>query len=92
MSKLTVSLPDDLHQKIREELEKQGITHRGLSSKLYVYGIELVKNVQGYVTDVKLKQHGLRFIGGILVQPHAEGEIAVHLPGRGGIAVLATAE
>jgi hypothetical protein len=33
----------------------------------FVYGIELVKNVQGYVTDVKLKQHGLRFIGGILV-------------------------
>ena len=25
MSKLTVSIPDDLHQKIREELEKQGI-------------------------------------------------------------------
>lgn len=33
----------------------------------FVYGIELVKNSQGYVTDVKLKQHGLRFIGGILV-------------------------
>ena len=26
MSKLTVSIPDDLHQKIRDELEKQGIT------------------------------------------------------------------
>lgn len=26
MRKLTVSIPDDLHQKIREELEKQGIT------------------------------------------------------------------
>ena len=26
MSKLTVSIPDDLHQKIREEVEKQGIT------------------------------------------------------------------
>lgn len=26
MSKLTVSIPGDLHQKIREELEKQGIT------------------------------------------------------------------
>lgn len=26
MSKLTVSIPDDLHQEIREELEKQGIT------------------------------------------------------------------
>ena len=26
MSKLTASIPDDLHQKIREELEKQGIT------------------------------------------------------------------
>ena len=26
MSKLTVSIPDDLHPKIREELEKQGIT------------------------------------------------------------------
>lgn len=33
----------------------------------FIYGIELVKNAQGYVTDVKLKQHGLRFIGGILV-------------------------
>lgn len=33
----------------------------------FVYGIELVKNAQGYVTDVKLKQRGLRFIGGILV-------------------------
>lgn len=33
----------------------------------FVYGIELVKNAQGYVTDVKLKQHGLRFIGGILI-------------------------
>ena len=33
----------------------------------FVYGIELVKNAQGYVTDVRLKQHGLRFIGGILV-------------------------
>lgn len=33
----------------------------------FVYGIELVKNAQGYVTDIKLKQHGLRFIGGILV-------------------------
>lgn len=26
MSKMTVSIPDDLHQKIRDELEKQGIT------------------------------------------------------------------
>ena len=26
MSKLTVTIPDDLHQKIREELERQGIT------------------------------------------------------------------
>lgn len=26
MSKLTVTIPDDLHQRIREELEKQGIT------------------------------------------------------------------
>ena len=25
MSKLTVTIPDDLHQKIREELERQGI-------------------------------------------------------------------
>ena len=33
----------------------------------FIYGIELVKNAQGYVIDVKLKQHGLRFIGGILV-------------------------
>lgn len=33
----------------------------------FIYGIELVKNAQGYVTNVKLKQHGLRFIGGILV-------------------------
>lgn len=33
----------------------------------FIYGIELVKNAQGYVTDIKLKQHGLRFIGGILV-------------------------
>lgn len=33
----------------------------------FIYDIELVKNAQGYVTDVKLKQHGLRFIGGILV-------------------------
>ena len=33
----------------------------------FAYGIELVKNALGYVTDVKLKQHGLRFIGGILV-------------------------
>ena len=33
----------------------------------FIYGIELVKNAQGYVTDIKLKQHGLRFISGILV-------------------------
>lgn len=26
MSKLTVTLPDDLHQQIRLELERQGIT------------------------------------------------------------------
>ena len=26
MSKLTVTIPDDLHQKIREELERQGTT------------------------------------------------------------------
>ena len=26
MSKLTVTIPDDLHQQIRDELERQGIT------------------------------------------------------------------
>lgn len=26
MSKLTVAIPDDLHQQIRDELERQGIT------------------------------------------------------------------
>ena len=45
------------------------VTTLGASTQAvpFVYGIELVKNAQGYVTDVKLKQHGLRFIGGILV-------------------------
>lgn len=45
------------------------VTTLGASTQAvpFVYGIELVKNSQGYVTDVKLKQHGLRFIGGILV-------------------------
>lgn len=45
------------------------VTTLGTSTQAvpFVYGIELVKNSQGYVTDVKLKQHGLRFIGGILV-------------------------
>lgn len=46
------------------EVETLTPTTQGLP---FVYGIELVKNSQGYVTDVKLKQHGLRFIGGILV-------------------------
>lgn len=46
------------------EVETLTPTTQGLP---FVYGIELVKNAQGYVTDVKLKQHGLRFIGGILV-------------------------
>lgn len=45
------------------------VTTLGASTQAvpFIYGIELVKNAQGYVTDVKLKQHGLRFIGGILV-------------------------
>lgn len=45
------------------------VTTLGASTQAvpFIYGIELVKNSQGYVTDVKLKQHGLRFIGGILV-------------------------
>lgn len=44
------------------------VTTLGASTQAvpFIYGIELVKNAQGYVTDVKLKQHGLRFIGGIL--------------------------
>lgn len=46
------------------EVETLTPTTQGLP---FVYGIELVKNSQGYVTDVRLKQHGLRFIGGILV-------------------------
>lgn len=46
------------------EVETLTPTTQGLP---FVYGIELVKNSQGYVTDIKLKQHGLRFIGGILV-------------------------
>ena len=33
MSKLTVTIPDDLHQQIRDELERQGIPHRNSSSK-----------------------------------------------------------
>lgn len=45
------------------------VTTLGASTQAvpFIYDIELVKNAQGYVTDVKLKQHGLRFIGGILV-------------------------
>jgi len=29
MSKLTVTIPDDLHQQIRDELERQGMRHAG---------------------------------------------------------------
>lgn len=50
MSKLTVSIPDDLHQKIRDELERQGITTSQLIEQAVTNFFENPKGVSSMAT------------------------------------------
>ena len=50
MSKLTVTLPDDLHQKIREELERQGITTSQFIEQAVTTFFEKPKGVRNMAT------------------------------------------
>lgn len=50
MSKLTVTIPDDLHQKIREELEKQGITTAQFIEQAVTTFFEKPKGVNNMAT------------------------------------------
>ena len=50
MSKLTVTIPDDLHQKIREELERQGITTSQLIEQAVTTFFEKPKGVSNMAT------------------------------------------
>lgn len=50
MSKLTVTIPDDLHQKIREELEKQGITTAQFIEQAVTTFFEKPKGVSNMAT------------------------------------------
>ena len=50
MSKLTVTIPDDLHQRIREELEKQGITTSQFIAQAVTTFFEKPKGVSNMAT------------------------------------------
>ena len=50
MSKLTVTIPDDLHQQIREELEKQGITTAQFIEQAVTTFFEKSKGVSNMAT------------------------------------------
>ena len=50
MSKLTVTIPDDLHQKIREELERQGITTSQFIEQAVTTFFEKPKGVRNMAT------------------------------------------
>ena len=50
MSKLTVTIPDDLHQKIREELERQGITTAQFIEQAVTTFFEKPKGVSNMTT------------------------------------------
>ena len=50
MSKLTVTIPDNLHQKIREELERQGITTSQFIEQAVTTFFEKPKGVSNMAT------------------------------------------
>ena len=50
MSKLTVTIPDDLHQTIREELERQGITTSQFIEQAVTTFFEKPKGVSNMAT------------------------------------------
>lgn len=50
MSKLTVTIPDDLHQKIREELERQGTTTSQFIEQAVTTFFEKPKGVSNMAT------------------------------------------
>ena len=50
MSKLTVTIPDDLHQRIRDELEKQGITTAQFIEQAVTTFFEKPKGVSNMAT------------------------------------------
>ena len=50
MSKLTVTIPDDLHRKIREELERQGITTAQFIEQAVITFFEKPKGVSNMAT------------------------------------------
>lgn len=52
MSKLTVSIPDDLHQKIRDELERQGITTSQFIEQAVTNFFEKPKGVSSMATRI----------------------------------------
>lgn len=50
MSKLTVTIPDDLHQQIRDELERQGITTSQFIEQAITTFFEKPKGVRNMAT------------------------------------------
>ena len=50
MSKLTVTIPDDLHQQIRDELEQQGITTSQFIEQAVTTFFEKPKGVSNMAT------------------------------------------
>lgn len=50
MSKLTVTIPDDLHQQIRDELERQGIT----TSQFIKHSVWISKRTFGVIPNPPL--------------------------------------
>ncbi len=50
MSKLTVTIPDDLHQQIRDELERQGITTSQFIEQAITTFFEKPKGVSNMAT------------------------------------------
>ena len=61
MSKLTVTIPDDLHQKIREELEKQGITTAQFIEQAVTTFFEKPKGVSNMATRTLLFRYPRNF-------------------------------
>ena len=62
MSKLTVTIPDDLHQQIRDELERQGITTSQFIEQAVTTFFEKPKGVSNRATRTLLtKRQGTVF-------------------------------
>lgn len=83
MSKLTVTIPDDLHQKIREELERQGITTSQFIEQAITTFFEKPKGVSNMATRTLACGNLCRCHRAVSVDRRGfHGAVCLHCPGR----------